>query len=130
MKKILNLAALILSVILAAGVKLLFHACAPKDDGTWMHCHSAENTVCICGAVMAVLLLVMLLIKNRKIAALLGFLVMAGGIVTALIPNKIIHLCMMDIMQCHSVMKPAVILLSLAVALLSLLSAGLYLKKE
>lgn len=52
MRKILNAAAIVLSVILAAGVKLMFHACGPKDDGSRMHCHTAENTVCICAVTM------------------------------------------------------------------------------
>lgn len=130
MKKILNLIALILSIVLAAGVKLWFHACAKMEDGTWMHCHDAENAVFAAGIALAVLLLLMLLLKNRKAAAVIGFLVTAGAIVTALLPQTIIHMCMMETMRCQSVMKPAVFLIAGAVALLSLIAAILHLTSK
>ncbi len=129
MKKILNITALILSVVLAAGVKLWFHACAAKEDGTWMHCHTAEKAVCISGAVLAVLLLAELYVKRGSVRCLLGVLCAACAAVTAFIPNTIVKMCMMTDMRCHSTMKPAVILLSLAIALCSVISGLLALKK-
>ena len=130
MKKIIHIAAILLSVFLAAGVKLLFHACGPKEDGSWMHCHTAENAVCICGICMAVLLLGALLLRGRRAAAIPCLLAAAAGVVTALLPNTIIHMCMMTDMRCHAVMKPAVIILSILIALLSAVSGILHLRER
>ena len=130
MRKILNAAAIVLSVILAAGVKLMFHACGPKDDGSWMHCHTAENTVCICAVGMTLLLFGMLFLRNRKAAFVLGLLTAAAAIVTALVPNTIIHMCMMTDMRCHAVMKPAVIILCIVIALISVLTGILRLREK
>lgn len=129
MKKIIHIAALLLSIFLAVGVKLLFHACNPKDDGTWMHCHTAENAVCIGGIALASLFLMKLLLRSRKAAGILSFLAAGCAFVTALLPNTLIHLCMMTNMRCHSTMKPAVIMLSLSIALLAAVDGILSFKK-
>ena len=95
-----------------------------------MHCHTAENAVCICGICMAVLLLGALLLRGRRAAAIPCLLAAAAAVVTALLPNTIIHMCMMTDMRCHAVMKPAVIILSILTALLSAVSGILHLQER
>lgn len=130
MRKILNAAAILLSIFLAAGVKLVFHACGPKEDGSWMHCHTAENTVCICTVGMTLLLFSVLLLRNRKGAFALSLLSAAVAVVTALLPNTIIHMCMMTNMRCHAVMKPTVIILSVMIALISVITGIMRLREK
>ena len=130
MRKILNAAAILLSIFLAAGVKLVFHACGPKEDGSWMHCHTAENTVCICAVGMTLLLFSVLLLRNRKGAFVLSLLSAAVAVVTALLPNTIIHMCMMTNMRCHTVMKPTVIILSVMIALISVITGIMRLREK
>lgn len=130
MRKILNAAAILLSIFLAAGVKLVFHACGPKEDGSWMHCHTAENTVSICAVGMTLLLFSVLLLRNRKGAFVLSLLSAAVAVVTALLPNTIIHMCMMTNMRCHAVMKPTVIILSVMIALISVITGIMRLREK
>ncbi|MBQ8922181.1 MAG: DUF4418 family protein [Oscillospiraceae bacterium] len=125
MKKILQIILLLMSAALCAGVKLVFHACAKPAGGMWMHCHDAENAVCGIAAGLAVLSLLMLLIKNGKIAGCIGILTAAGAAAAALVPGHIVKMCMMDTMRCHAVMKPAVIVFSVLIALLALCCAVL-----
>lgn len=121
MKKLFSGISLCLSILLAAGVKLLFHACKAKEDGSWMHCHQAENAVMICGIILAVLSVIGILIQNRKTLVLIHLLTAMLATVTALIPNTIVHLCMKMDMRCHSVMKPAVIIICACIAVSSMI---------
>ncbi len=130
MKKIIQTAALLLSIFLAAGVKLLFHACGPKEDGTFMNCHTAENAVCTGGIVLAVFFFIILFLRSRKAAGILSFLAAAGAVGTALLPNTLIHLCMMTDMRCHSIMKPTVVLICAAIAILAVIAGVLSLCKN
>ena len=125
MKKILQIVLTVLCAALSAGVKLMFHACAKPESGMWMHCHDAENAVSGIAAGLAVLALLMLLIKNGKIAGAIGLLIAAGAVVSALIPGHIVKMCMMDTMRCHAVMKPAVMIFGAGIALLALCCAVL-----
>ena len=130
MRKILNAAAIVLSIILAAGVKLVFHACGPKEDGSWMHCHTAENTVCISAVGMTLLMLGVFILQNRKGAFALSLLTTVAAALTALLPNTIIHMCMMTNMRCHAVMKPTVVLLSVIIAVISLITGIMRLREK
>ena len=43
--KLTGILSLAISILLAGGVMTVFHACAEKEDGTWMHCHYARINV-------------------------------------------------------------------------------------
>ena len=112
---------LVLSILLTAGVKLIFHACGPMEDGSFMHCHNAEQAVFFIGCAMTVMSVIMLAVKKAKIRRIISVVMIPVSIVTALIPNTIIKMCMMTDMRCHSVMKPAVIIISAIIAVYSVI---------
>ena len=60
-EKLTEIILVLLSVILTAGVKFLFHACGQKEDGSWMHCHDAEQTVFVLGIMLTVMSVLMLI---------------------------------------------------------------------
>lgn len=103
---------------------------AQKEDGCWMHCHTAENTVCISAVGMTLLMLGVFLLRNRKGAFALSLLTTVAAALTALLPNTIIHMCMMTNMHCHAVMKPTVILLSVIIAVISLITGIMRLREK
>ena len=113
---------LILSVFLTVGVKFVFHACGPKADGSFMNCHKAEQIVFITGCVLTVMSVLLLVLKNAKIRKILAAAMIPVSIVTALIPNTIIKLCMMNDMRCHTVMRPAVMILAILIAVCSVIN--------
>ena len=43
--KLTDIVLLLLSLALCLGVKLVFHACGMKEDGSYMNCHWAEQAV-------------------------------------------------------------------------------------
>lgn len=104
---------------LAAGVMLIFHACGPKDDGTWMSCHYAQLTVFAFALVMTVLSLAAVFTGRRNLRTVLYIAVMACAVISAVIPQNVIRLCMMPEMRCRAVMRPVVILMDVLIVLLS-----------
>lgn len=105
---------------LAFGVMVLFHACGPKDDGSWMSCHYAQLTVFGIALGMTALTAAAIFAKG-KLKVLLYILTIACAVAAAVIPGNVIHLCMMNEMRCRAVMRPTVILLGVVIAVLSLL---------
>lgn len=118
----LAVAVLVVSAFLAVGVMTLFHACAPKDDGTWMSCHYAQ--LAVFGLACAMVVLSLSALVARRGAAFWLHLAVAGlAVVSAFVPGGAISLCMMAGMRCRAVMRPSVILLSVVIAVLAVAGA-------
>lgn len=131
MKKpsITDILLLILSLALCIGVKCLFHACAPKEDGSWMACHWAEQSVFAAALGMSITAALRLFLDRRaKTGA--GLAIGVTAAVTALVPGIFIRLCMMNDMRCHSVMRPAVIIVCVLLVICAVVDAVLAGKEE
>ena len=128
--RIVDIALLLLSAALCIGVKLVFHACGAMEDGGYMHCHTAENAVFAAAIVLTVLALILCLLRARKVRACIAFVAAVLALVTAFIPQTVVHLCMMPDMRCRSIMRPAVLVCSLLIAAAALLSALLSLRAK
>ena len=107
---------LILSLILTVGVRLVFHACLPHEDGSWMACHWAEQAVFALGLVLCVQSALLTALDQPGLA--LAMVPTAG--MAAILPNNLIRLCMMKEMRCHAVMRPAAIALGAVIAAVAL----------
>lgn len=122
---ILGLIGAIISLILLIGSLTFFKSVCGED----MHCHQANTVITIMGAVMLLLSLIAVFLKN-KVGAIVSFMTTVCGVVTALIPGVIMPLCMMADMSCQAIMKPWTILLSAAVALFSLINGIICIRKK
>ena len=105
-RKVLPIILLVLSLCLAVGVVTLFRPCAPKEDGTWMHCHDAS--LWVMGLALATAAAAVLRLVLKKGGRLLDALIIALAAFAGIIPGRIISLCMMGDMRCNLIMKPAV----------------------
>ncbi|MBR2086465.1 MAG: DUF4418 family protein [Oscillospiraceae bacterium] len=124
MKKIniTDVCLLVFSAALCLGVKLVFHACGMKEDGSWMNCHWAEQAVFAISIGLTVTAgLRLLLSRQAKAGAALAMSVVS--VMTALLPGVFVRLCMMDTMRCHAVMRPAVIILCALIAVTGIADA-------
>ncbi|MBQ6385713.1 MAG: DUF4418 family protein [Lachnospiraceae bacterium] len=113
----------ILSGLLIIGTLTVFRACGPKEDGTWMHCHTAQNDIALAGAVIFVLLVAAALIKNRRLSAALFAAAALGCVIVVLIPGTLVSMCMMTTMRCHAVMKMFARIMGVLTAVSSLIAA-------
>ena len=119
---------LLLTAVFLIGIRSFFAPCGPKEDGTWMHCHEAENAVFILGIALFAVSAALFLVKEVRARRILSAVILVTSVITALVPNVLIHLCMMSGMRCLSVMRPAVIVISVLIAVGS--AAELFLEKE
>ena len=106
---------LVMSAVLCLGVKIVFHACGMKEDGSWMNCHWAEQAVFAVSIGLTVTACLRLFF-DRKAKAGAALAMSVISVMTALIPGVFVRLCMMDSMRCHAVMRPAVTILSVLIA--------------
>ena len=103
---------LALSVILLLGVLTVFAPCGAKEDGGWMTCHWAGNAVAGAAAVLTALAVMRIFAKDGKAQSWLSAAMIPTALLSALIPGRLIALCMMPSMRCRAVMSPAVTVLS------------------
>jgi len=68
----------VLSLLLVAGGTTVFAACDPKPDGSWMQCHSCQNTVAAGAGGLALLFGASAFVKNRSLRLALQALVVVG----------------------------------------------------
>ena len=120
MKKIMNVVLLVLCVILCAGIKLVFHACEVGEN--IMACHWAEQAVFAFGIVLVVQSLGLMFFREAGVRKGICFSIIPIAVITALIPGVFIHLCMMNDMRCHTVMRPAVIILTVLIVMCAIVN--------
>lgn len=124
MKRIPSIVSLVLAVVLAAGVMTFASACGPKDDGSWMHCHSVQLHVFCAGLALALLSLLGLILSARIPGAILSALKIAVAALAIALPFAE-KMCKMQTMRCYSVMRPFDTVLGVLLILVS--TAGLIL---
>ena len=107
-KNIFEFIPTIVAAVLSVGVMTAFHACARAEDGTWMNCHYAQVYVFAAGLIIAAVSIAAVFVKSSKLKMCMGIVSIVIAIITALIPGIMVHLCMMDTMRCHTLMRPAV----------------------
>ncbi len=127
---ILDIILFMLSTALCFGTKFVFHACAPKEDGGWMVCHWAEQAVFGLGLVLFFLSSVMFAFKDGKTKSGMILAMEAIAALAAILPNHLINLCMMTDMRCHSVMKPAVLILGILIMIVGVIAIIIHRKEN
>ena len=115
--RIIDIISFVIGLSLAVGVKLIFHACAPMEDGHFMNCHKAENAAMVTGSLIAASVIVRYAVKIRSVQTSSFVVQIVLAIITVFIPGVIIRLCGMADMRCRSLMRPAVIILAVFEAL-------------
>ena len=118
-RTILGLAQGIAALVLTIGAFTFFKACGGMD-GKVMACHCAQNAVVLVGIVLTVLALARIVLRDDNIRTGLSIGIFALSAAAAFIPGTAINLCMMKDMACHTAFKPAVIVISVLLAVLSL----------
>ena len=111
-----------ISFLLAAGTMTLFRACGAKDDGQWMHCHTAQNAAAAGGLLLCILFISCLFIRSIKLRTALYIIGIAGAAVVFMIPGGIVSMCMMQTMRCYAVMQPFVRVMSALIIVAALIS--------
>ena len=121
--RVSDLLLLVFGAVELSGVRTFFAPCGPKEDGSWMSCHWAGQAVTGTAAVLVVLALVHLLVRDRGMKLGLDLGLAAVALCSALFPGKLIGLCMMAEMRCHRLTVPGVTVCAVLVVLAAALDA-------
>ncbi|MEE5993223.1 MAG: DUF4418 family protein [Oscillospiraceae bacterium] len=121
-QKISGVISTVIAVLLTLGVMTVFRACPIKEDGTWMHCHTAQMDMMYLGLAMAVCSVVTIFCKQEIIKIIMQVMNMVLSVLVVLVPTTFVHMCMMDTMRCHAVMKPFAIVMSIGLLICNLVS--------
>lgn len=104
----------------------LLSPCGPKEDGTWMNCHYAGQAVRVLSLLAVATAAIGLRMPPRQ-RRVPDALVALFGILAAILPGTVIHLCMMPQMRCRAIMRPGAIVFGVllaAAALADILAGG------
>ena len=125
---LLDVALPVLALAFLLGLLFVFGPCGPKDDGGWMTCPWAGQAVTGLAAEILVLSILHLFLNDAGIKQGLDLAVVASAALAAVIPGRLIHLCMMHDMRCRAVMTPAVTVFAVLLAVVA--AADLFLKTK
>ncbi len=103
----------LIGLVMLVGSLTLFRACGPKDDGSWMRCHSAQNMAVIASAVLILVTALTAFVGNRLAKVVLLFICVQGSVAILLIPGVFMPLCMMHTMRCYTVFQPFIRIFSI-----------------
>ena len=98
-----------LGLLFVIGIYCIFPACPVKEDGSYMNCHWAGAMIEALAVTLLALSAAHLALPNRLAKAGVSVGIVAMAIVTAVVPNHIVRLCMMNTMACHAQMTPGTI---------------------
>ena len=105
----------VVSAFFLIGILTVFAPCGPKEDGSFMTCHWAGLSVAGNAAVLAALSILHMILPDRAVKTGVSLACIPVAVLAAMTPQYIIHMCMMDTMRCHAVMRPAAIVMSILV---------------
>lgn len=121
--RVSDIVLLALCVLFLLGILFLFGPCGPKEDGGWMVCHWAGRAVTGLAAVLTVIAVLHLAVRNEKTKQGLSLAVIPVALLAAATPGGLIGLCMMHGMRCHQVMRPAVLVFSVLILIVAAFDA-------
>ena len=121
---------LVLNLIFFFGIQTVFAPCEARPDGSWMTCHWAGQALIGIAAALLAIAVMHLVIPRAQVKIGLSLAVIPVSILAFAVPDHLIDLCMMETMHCHTVMEPAVTVLSLLNVLLAAADIYVYQKGE
>ena len=110
---------LVLNLIFFVGIQTVFAPCEARPDGSWMTCHWAGQALIGIAAALLAIAVMHLVIPRAQVKIGLSLAVIPVSVLAFAVPDHLIDLCMMETMHCHTVMEPAVTVLSLLNVLLA-----------
>ena len=111
-KKILGYISAIIGLLLALAPKFITPVCPPMENGMFMKCHWMGNMTMGMGAVILVLAIIFIVVKDSKISLGLSISNIAIGILEILNTHVLIGGCMKADMACRAKTIPFCTLLA------------------
>ena len=128
---LLSVVLLALSLVLAFGVKYVFHSCpvSMEKGAMIMPCHWAEQAIFATGIALTVMSLLLFVFKKAGERAVLSAAMIPVTVMAMLFPQIIIKICMMPDMHCRTTMRPAVIAVTAVLLVVEVINIVINLKE-
>jgi hypothetical protein len=128
---LLSVVLLALSLVLAFGVKYVFHSCpvSMEKGAMIMPCHWAEQAIFATGIALAVMSVLLFVFRKAGERAALSTAMLPVTIMAMLFPQIIIKICMMPDMHCRTTMRPAVIAVTAVLLVVEVINIVINLKE-
>ena len=128
---LLSVVLLALSLVLAFGVKYVFHSCpvSMEKGAMIMPCHWAEQAIFATGIALAVMSVLLFVFRKAGERAALSTAMLPVTIMAMLFPQIIIQICMMPDMHCRTTMRPAVIAVTAVLLVVEVINIVINLKE-
>ena len=111
-KKIVGYISAIIGLLLALAPKFITPVCPPMENGMFMKCHWMGNMTIGIGAVILVLAIILIVVKDSKISLGLSISNIAIGVLAILNTHVLIGGCMKADMACRAKTIPFCTLLA------------------
>lgn len=108
----------VLSVLLILGILTFAGPCGVHNDGTVGSCYWASRAVLGVGVVLFVLSVVRIFERDEGERRGLSLAIASLGALAACMPGALIDLCAVQTMRCNAVMRPFVLVVGIALAVL------------
>ena len=102
---------MLLNIVFFIGMETVLEPCDVHAEGMPMPCHWAGNALSGISAVL-VIICVMHLAARPQVKVGLSLAIIPLAALAIVLPGHLIDLCMMESMRCHTVMQPAVMVIS------------------
>lgn len=119
-----------LSLLLTIGSFTFFRACPAHEDGTFMSCHWAQQTITGLGLVMLAMSVVHIITGSNSVKSGLSAGLICTSVFSALIPGIFINICKMDTMRCVMVTRPADMIISFVITGIAVIDLIVQTKKS
>ena len=128
---LLSVVLLALSLVLAFGVKYVFHSCpvSMEKGAMIMPCHWAEQAIFATGIALAVMSVLLFVFRKAGERAALSTAMLPVTIMAMLFPQIIIKICMLPDMHCRTTMRPAVIAVTAVLLVVEVINIVINLKE-
>lgn len=121
----------VICLIYTLGLFTFFHACGPKEDGTFMTCHWAE--MALRGVALVMLIQSAFIFLHEGLSAAghdalanrfpdlsaSGPTLVPLAVFSAVLPGHVIPICMMESMRCRSILSPYALLMNLLIVIIA-----------
>ena len=113
---------LVLGLLIAIGPQKIFPVCEFNPEKA-MKCHWMGRAEIGVGAVVALIGVLQMVMDHAKVRMGLSMAAVPMGLLTLLLPTKLIGVCMNQHMRCVTLTRPALLILGIAVMAVAGLSA-------
>ena len=107
----------------------VFITCGPKDDGSFMVCQWAWRSLVVLAVILVTLSIVHAFVPGNELRLGISIGIFTVAIASAVLPDNIIPLCMMNTMKCHTHTKPGNLVFSVLIAVASAFDIAVRIRK-